>query len=48
MSSFRLSHGLGNSNKVGQMQELTNDNYSDIKLYSIFHIEYKAIEFIKY
>ena len=27
------------------MQELTNDNYSDIKLYSIFHIEYKAIEF---
>ncbi len=25
---------------------LTNDNYSDIKLYSIFHIEYKAIEFI--
>ena len=27
------------------MQELTNDNYSEIKLYSIFHIEYKAIEF---
>ncbi len=27
------------------MQELTNDNYSDIKLYSIFRIEYKAIEF---
>ncbi len=22
------------------------DNYSDIKLYSIFHIEYKAIAFI--
>ena len=28
------------------MQELTNDGYSDINLYSIFHIEYKAIEFI--
>ena len=28
------------------MEELTNDNYSDIKLYSIFHIEYKAIRFI--
>ena len=31
------------------MQELTNDNYSDIKSYSIFHNEYrrsKAIEFI--
>ena len=27
------------------MQELTNDNYSEIKLYSIFRIEYKAIEF---
>ena len=27
------------------MQELTNDNYFDIKLYSIFHIEYNAIEF---
>ena len=25
---------------------LTNDNYSDIKLYIIFHIEYKVIEFI--
>ena len=28
------------------MQELTNDDYPDIKLYSIFHIEYKDIEFI--
>ena len=27
------------------MQELTNDNYSEIKLFSIFHIEYKVIEF---
>ena len=27
------------------MQALTNDNYSEIKLYSVFHIEYKAIEF---
>ena len=35
-----------NSNKFGQMQELTNANHSDIKVYSIFHIEYKIIEFI--
>ena len=28
------------------MQELTNDNYSDITLYSIFHIEYGVIKFI--
>ena len=28
------------------MQELTNDNYSYTKLYSIFHIEYKATECI--
>ena len=28
------------------MQELTNDNYSDINLHSIFHIEYKAIELL--
>ena len=34
---------MWNSNKFGQVQELTNDNYSYIKLYSIFHIEYKAI-----
>ena len=27
------------------MQELTNDNYSGIKLYSIFHIELKDIQF---
>ena len=33
MSSF-LSRGLCNSNKFGQIQELTNDNYSDIKLYN--------------
>ena len=45
-SSFRLSRGLGNPNKFGQIQELINDNYSDIKLYSNFHIEFKAIAFI--
>ena len=28
------------------MQELSNDNYPDIKLYSIFNNEYKAIAFI--
>ena len=43
--SFRRSRDLDKSNKFGQMQELTNDNYSEIMLYSIFHIEYKAIEF---
>ena len=37
---------MGNPNKFGQIQELINDNYSDIKLYSNFHIEYKAIAFI--
>ena len=29
----------------GQMQELTNDCYSEIKLHNIFHIAYKAIAF---
>ena len=48
--SFRRSrdldiHDLDKSNKFGQMQELTNDNYSEIKLCSIFRIEYKVIEF---
>ena len=43
--SFRRSRDLDKSNKFGQMQELTNDNYSEIKLCSIFRIEYKAIEF---
>ena len=32
-------------NKFGQMQELRNDNYSEIKLYSIFHMGYKVNEF---
>ena len=45
MPSFRQSRDLGKLNKFGQMLELTNDNSSDIKLYSIFHIEYKAVEF---
>ena len=31
-------YDLDKSNKFGQMQELTNDNYSEIKLCSIFHI----------
>ena len=43
--SFHRSRDLDKSNKFGQMQELTNDNYSEIKLCSIFRIEYKAIEF---
>ena len=43
--SFRRSRDLDKSSKFGQMQELTNDNYSEIKLCSIFRIEYKAIEF---
>ena len=43
--SFRRSRDLDKSNKFGQMQELAKDNYSEIKLCSIFRIEYKAIEF---
>ena len=43
--SFRRSRDLDKSNKFVHMQELTNDNYSEIKLCSIFRIEYKAIEF---
>ena len=39
MHSFRMSPGLGRSNKFRQMQELTNDDYTDIKLYYIFHID---------
>ena len=30
--SFLRSHGLGRSNKFGQIQQSTNDNYADIKL----------------
>ena len=40
MPLFRRPRGLGRSNKFGQMQELTNNNYSDISLCSIFHIEF--------
>ena len=29
-----------------RLRFLTNDNYSDIRLYIIFHIEYKVVEFI--
>ena len=43
--SFRQSRDLDKSNKFRQMQELTNDYYSKIKLHNIFHIAYKAIEF---
>ena len=43
--SFRQSRDLDKSNTFGQMKELTNDYYSEIKLHNIFHIEYKAIEF---
>ncbi len=43
--SFRRSRDLDKSNKFEQMQELTNDNYYEIKLCSIFRIEHKAIEF---
>ena len=44
-SSFRRSHDLDKSNKFRQMQELTNDYYSESKLHNILHIAYKAIEF---
>ena len=53
-TSFRLWHKRlrftghaiwTNKTKFGQMQALTNDNYSEIKLYNLSHIEYKAIEF---
>ena len=43
--SFPRSRDLDKSNTFGQMQELTNDYYSEIKLHNIFHIEYMAIEF---
>ena len=43
--SFRRSRELDKSNKFRQMKKLTNDYYSEIKLHSIFHMAYKAIEF---
>ena len=43
--SLRRSRDLDKSNNFRQMQELTNDYYSVIKLHNIFHIAYKAIEF---
>ena len=43
--SFRRSRDLDKSNTFGQMQELTNDYFPEIKLHNIFHIVYKAIEF---
>ena len=36
--SFRQSRYLDKSNKFGHMQELTNDNYSEIKLYIAYSI----------
>ena len=42
--SFRRSSDQDKSNKFCQMQELTNDYYSVIKLHNIFHIAYNAIE----
>ena len=36
---FRRSRDLDKSNKFRQMQELTNDYYSEIKLHNIVHIE---------
>ena len=43
--SFRWSCDLDKSNRFRQIQELTNDYYSEIKLHNVFHIAYKAIEF---
>ena len=43
--SFRRSRDLDKSNRFRQIQELTNDYYSEIKIHNIFHIAYKAIEF---
>ena len=43
--SFRRSRDLDKSNHFRQMQELTNDYYSENKLPNILHIAYKAIEF---
>ena len=37
-SSFRRSRGPGRTDKFGQMQELINDNYSDIIEYCILNI----------
>ena len=39
---FCWSHGMGVLNKFGQMQELTNDNYFYITLYSKFHIDVRT------
>ena len=47
MPSFRRSRSLSKSNTFGQMQELTNENNSDIKLYSILHIRSMNLLLIK-
>ena len=47
-TSFRRSRDLDKSNKFRQMQELTNDYYSEIKLtYSILHIRPLNLVLIK-
>ena len=51
--SFRRSRDLDKSNKFGQMQELTNGNYSEIKLcrpyiaYSVLNIRPLNLVLIK-
>ena len=45
--SFRRSRDLDKSNTFRQMQELTNDYYSVIKLHNIFHIRPLNLVLIK-
>ena len=45
--SFRRSRDLDKSNKFRQMQELTNDYYSEIKLHNILHIRPLNLVLIK-
>ena len=45
--SCRRSRDLDKSNKFRQMQELTNDYYSEIKLHNIFHIRPLNLVLIK-
>ena len=40
VSPVSRSRRLGRSKTFRQIHESTNDNYSDIKLYCLFHIEY--------
>ena len=45
--SFRRSRVLDKSNKFVQMDELTSDNYSEIKLHNILHIRPLNLVLIK-